>query len=48
MGSGILDSHGKVNKRELARLAEFAKDKLDVKGSSILFRHYAVPMGDCK
>jgi hypothetical protein len=34
VGSGILDSHGKVNKKELSRLGEFAKDKLDAKGKS--------------
>ena len=36
VGSGILDSQGKVDKKELARLGEFAKDKLDAKGQSEL------------
>ena len=34
VGSGILDSHGKVDKKELARLGEFASDKLDAAGQS--------------
>ncbi len=34
VGSGILDSQGKVDKKELARLGEFANDKLDAKGRS--------------
>ncbi len=34
VGSGILDGQGKVDKKELARLGEFANDKLDAKGQS--------------
>ena len=34
VGSGILDSHGKVDKKELARLGEFASDKIDAAGKS--------------
>jgi hypothetical protein len=34
VGSGILDGKGKVNKKELARLAEFASDKRSAKGQS--------------
>lgn len=34
VGSGILDSQGNIDKKELARLGEFAKDKLDAKGNS--------------
>jgi hypothetical protein len=33
-GSGILDSQGKVDKKELARLGEFAKEKRDAKGQA--------------
>ena len=33
-GSGILNSLGNIDKKELARLAEFAKDKLDANGNS--------------
>ena len=34
VGSGILDSQGDINKKELARLAEFANDKLDANGNA--------------
>lgn len=34
VGSGILDSHGKVNKKELTRLAEFASNKVNAKGQT--------------
>ena len=34
VGSGILDSKGQVDKKELARLGEFASDKIDSAGKS--------------
>ncbi len=35
-GSGILDVHAEVNKKELARLAEFAQEKVSAGGSTEL------------
>ena len=34
VGSGILDGQGKLDKKELARLGEFASDKIDSAGDS--------------
>ena len=34
VGSGILDSQGEINKKELARLGEFASDKTDSSGKA--------------